>query len=159
MRNLGALIWAVAAALVTLAASSCGVAPSDSRDSTGDGGSSAGGDPSDGGAPLDASSFAFDDVAAGSGCDGASFTCSADLHALLDCNGKVAMACPPDQGCGTGGKCVPACQAAHDNRSTVGCEYLDFDPRSSTDHQCFAMYIVNTWSTEIGITIDFDGQP
>src|SRR5688572_25209493 len=53
--------------------------------------------------------------------------CSGDLHSLLDCNGSVIMTCPPDQGCAAG-KCLPACEAAAANKSSVGCDYLVYPP-------------------------------
>src|SRR5437016_349148 len=49
--------------------------------------------------------------------------CSADLHDVIDCQGNVVFTCPSDQGCFKG-VCEPACDAARDNKSTVGCDYL-----------------------------------
>src|SRR5258708_8316721 len=48
-------------------------------------------------------------------------SCSGDLHSIL-CGSTVKMTCPPDQGCANG-TCIPACDAAVANKSTVGCEY------------------------------------
>jgi hypothetical protein len=140
-----------ACAVLALATYSCGTHTAEFD--TGDGGAGVG----QGAGDADAGSVDFGD-GAGTGCEGAPNHCSSDLHSLLDCNGNVVTRCAADEGCGSGGKCVPACQAAHDNRSTIGCDYLDFDPMSSTNYVCFAVYVVNTWTTEVGITVEFDGQ-
>lgn len=86
-------------------------------------------------------------------------TCSADLHDVLDCNGNVIQTCPADQGCGVGG-CVPACQAATDNKSTIGCDYWAVDPDiiSEGAGACFAAFIANTWGSPVTITVERDGQ-
>lgn len=56
-------------------------------------------------------------------------TCSADLHSVLDCNtSQVVTTCPGDQGCGANGQCVPACDSAKDNKSSIGCEYYAAPP-------------------------------
>src|SRR5258708_1752103 len=47
--------------------------------------------------------------------------CSADLHDVLDCAGKVLQTCPSDQGCADRA-CVPACEAARANESSLGCD-------------------------------------
>src|SRR5258708_1556184 len=43
--------------------------------------------------------------------------CSSDLHSVLDCDNNVITACPPDQGCGPDGMCIPACDSARANQS------------------------------------------
>src|SRR5262245_9556207 len=63
--------------------------------------------------------------------------CSGDLHSVLDCSGTLIRECPPDQGCGTDGTCVPACQSASENHSTIGCEYFAINPPGSGP-LCFA---------------------
>src|SRR5262245_29263778 len=60
-------------------------------------------------------------------CPDATVHCSADLRSMLDCNGNVVSVCPDDQGCGASG-CVPACDAAKANLSSVGCEYYVTEP-------------------------------
>lgn len=86
--------------------------------------------------------------------------CSSDLHSLVDCNGNVVMTCPGDQGC-SGTSCVTACNSASDNKSTFGCDYYVVGPDILFDGAgaCFAAYVVNTWSTPVGLTVDFEGQP
>src|SRR5215472_7921512 len=72
--------------------------------------------------------------------------CSDDLHSVVDCNGKVLMTCPAGQGCSANG-CVPACDSARDNKSSIGCDYYSVDPDVILDGAgaCFAAFIANTW--------------
>ena len=92
----------------------------------------------------------------GSGCQ---THCSADLHSVVDCNGTVISTCPPDQGCGAMG-CVPACQSAQENKSTIGCDYYSVDPDiiQEAAGACFAAYIANTWGSPVTINVDRAGQ-
>ncbi len=85
--------------------------------------------------------------------------CSGDLHEILDQNDNVVKTCPPDQGCGAAG-CVPACEAAAENSSSVGCDYYAVAPDAIVGSRggCFAAYIANTWGGPITITADYDGQ-
>jgi IgGFc binding protein len=85
--------------------------------------------------------------------------CSSDLHSVLDCSGNVIQECPPDQGCGETG-CVPACEAAKHNKSTIGCDYYSVAPDILDDGTgaCFAAFIANTWGSPIGIAIERAGQ-
>jgi hypothetical protein len=85
--------------------------------------------------------------------------CSADLHDVVDCNGNVVTACPPDEGC-TGTTCGEACASADANKSTFGCEFYAVDPDiiSEADGACFAMFIANTWTSPVNITADWGGQ-
>ncbi len=86
--------------------------------------------------------------------------CSADLHDVLDDQGNVVKTCPADQGCGPNGTCVPACDSAKDNKSTIGCEYYSVDPDLVKPAQgaCFAAYIANTWTAPVTITVDRKGN-
>jgi hypothetical protein len=85
-------------------------------------------------------------------------TCSEDLHDVLDCNGNVVATCPPDQGCSSQG-CVPACQSAADNKSTVGCDYLMVPPDTIDEGHgaCYAAFITNTWGIPVTMTLDRGG--
>jgi len=85
--------------------------------------------------------------------------CSADLHNVLDDQGNVVMTCPPDQGCGPNGTCIPACDSATANKSTIGCEYFSVDPDLVKPAQgaCFAAYVANTWTTPVTLTADLAG--
>src|SRR5262245_19373856 len=79
-----------------------------------------GGGTAGGGTGGDAgSTFVSGGTGGSSGCDA---HCSSDLHSLVDCNGNVLMTRPPDQGCSSSG-CVPACDSAKENKSTIGCDY------------------------------------
>ena len=92
----------------------------------------------------------------GGGCEK---TCSTDLHSVLDCTGKVVVECPPTQGCGASG-CVPACDAAKQNKSTIGCDYYSVPPDIIADGEgaCFAAFVANTWGHPISVTVERAGQ-
>ncbi len=83
---------------------------------------------------------------------GCAVTCSGDLHDVVDCNNKVVTACPPDQGC-AGGTCVPACDAAKANKSSVGCDYYAVPATDFTGETCFAVYVANTWGSAVSLTV------
>jgi hypothetical protein len=85
--------------------------------------------------------------------------CSADLHSVVDCNGNVVTTCPPTEGCGAAG-CVPACEAALENKSTIGCDYYAVDPDiiSAAYGACFAAYVANTWNAPVSIGVSRAGQ-
>jgi hypothetical protein len=100
----------------------------------------------------------------GGGC----FKCSADLHSVLDCNDNVVTTCPQDQGCGAGGTCVPACDSASANQSSIGCEYWAVTPdgwsnipeynAGTSDGSCFAAFVTNTWGSPVTVTLEYNGQ-
>ena len=120
-------------------------------------------EPTDGGTGSDSDPFANDGSLFGEGGgDGSacSVTCSSDLHQVLDCNGNVVTTCPDDQGCGAGGVCVPACDSAKVNKSTIGCDYYSVDPDiiSIGNGGCFAAYIANTWNGPVTLTVERNGQ-
>jgi IgGFc binding protein len=101
----------------------------------------------------------YDSGGEGSGCD---THCSADLHDVLDCNNMLLKTCPASEGCGPGGACVPACQSAAANQSTVGCDYYSVVPAGGpdlADGSCFAAYIANTWNGPVTLTVDYLGAP
>jgi hypothetical protein len=105
------------------------------------------------------SSLAITVTGAGGGASCTGPHCSSDLHSLVDCDGHVISTCPADQGCTPTG-CVDACAAAVANQSNVGCEYFAVDPDVVFDGAgaCYAAYIVNTWTTPVTITADYDGM-
>jgi hypothetical protein len=87
--------------------------------------------------------------------------CSSDLHSLVDCNGNVLKTCPPSEGC-SGTSCVPACQAAEDNKSSLGCDYYAVDPDILTGlgggaGACFVAYVANTWDSPVKLSVAYDG--
>ncbi len=85
--------------------------------------------------------------------------CSSDLHSVLDCNENVLKTCPADQGCGATG-CVPACDSAKDNKSTIGCDYYSVDPDiiDAAAGSCFAAFVANTWSAPVTLQVERAGQ-
>ncbi len=107
-----------------------------------------------------------DDAAtdAPTGCD---VHCSSDLHTLLDCNGNVVKTCPADQGC-SGTSCVPACNSATANKSSIGCDYYVptpsvFVPTAGNSGPnpagaCFAAFVANTWTTPVTLSVDYGSQ-
>ncbi|HEY8041784.1 MAG TPA: IgGFc-binding protein [Polyangiaceae bacterium] len=89
--------------------------------------------------------------------------CSSDLHSVVDCDNNVITTCPSDQGC-SGTSCVPACQSAKDNKSSLGCEYYAVDPDIITGigggaGACFVAYIANTWDSPVTISMEYGGTP
>ena len=102
----------------------------------------------------------FGDATTGDGaCEN---SCSADLHSVVDCDGNVITTCPPDQGCGAGGTCVPACQSATVNKSTFGCDYYIVDPDIITGlggagGSCFAAFVTNSWGQPVTLAADWNG--
>ncbi len=89
----------------------------------------------------------------GGGCD---LGCSSDMHAVVDCNGQPVKSCPPDQGC-AGGQCVPACQAAQQSKSSIGCEYYAHNPVTQDGRGCHALFIANTWTAPLTFGGDVGG--
>jgi hypothetical protein len=86
--------------------------------------------------------------------------CSADFHSVLDCNGNVVETCTGTDGCdGKLGTCANACQAAVNNKQSVGCEYYaTFMEISGGASRCFAAFVANTWNTPAQITVERGGQ-
>ena len=90
--------------------------------------------------------------------------CSPDLQAIVDESGNVLEACPPDRGC-AGGVCVPACTAAAQVKSTIGCDFWAPEPPfygngagTTYDGSCYAVFIANTWARPARITVSRGGQ-
>jgi len=122
--------------------------------STGDDGS---GSSSGGSGGSSGSILGGDASGEGGGCN---LSCSSDLHNVIDCNGNVVTMCPASQGCGANAMCVPACQAATANKSTIGCDYYSVDPGTDgeANGSCFAAYIANTWGSPVGIQLEYGGM-
>jgi hypothetical protein len=90
---------------------------------------------------------------------GCSNTCSADLSAILDCNGTVVAQCGADDQCDTTAvACVNACQAAEANHRSVGCDYYATYMEAEISSYCFAVFVANTWTTPAHVTVDYGGQ-
>jgi len=134
----GALIWSCSAGGDT---SNFGTGASSSTSSSGQGG--------DGGLSMNTDG--------GPGCE---THCSGDLHSVVDCNDVVILECPPDQGCGESGQCVPACQSASENASTFGCDFYSVTPAVISEARggCFTVMVANTWNSPITVQADYAGQ-
>ena len=116
----------------------------------------------DGGAPGEEGG-SFEDVSlntdGGPGEAGScGYTCSSDLHQVLDCNNNVVMTCPADKGCAPDGTCVAACDSAKQNKSSVGCDYFAQNPPFFSGGSCFAAFIANTWGSPVKVSVDRGGQ-
>ncbi len=131
------------------------VACSAGQDDAGGGGTdtSTGSQPSTASAGGSTGSFA----AGGGGNGNCGLSCSADLHSIVDCNGGLVTTCPPDQGCASAA-CVPACDAAVANKSSIGCEYYAHNPQTLFGRGCHAVFIANTWNAPITISGEAAGQ-
>jgi hypothetical protein len=91
---------------------------------------------------------------------GCALGCSPDFHNVVDCNGTVLQMCSGTQGCDSSlGTCADACQAAVNNKQSVGCEYYATDMDQFQQNYCFAAYIANTWDTPAHIQVEFAGTP
>jgi len=89
-------------------------------------------------------------------CNG-EITCSGDLSGLA-CDGVPFQSCGPGEMCAEG-QCLPACQAAEINKSTVGCQYYAVNPDVTwSAGACYAAFVANTWSEPVEITVEFNGQ-
>ena len=105
--------------------------------------------------------FNFGDTGNGEGGSCATTHCSSDLHDVV-CDGTnaVVQTCPPDQGCAAG-SCVPACQSASANKTTIGCDYFTLYPDmySSDEGDCLGVYIANTWGSPVTVSVEYNNQP
>ena len=137
-----AFFLAMSGVFVLALPSACGEKNGDSNFSDDDGGSSLG-----------------DAVFGTDSSDCAMMHCSSDLHAVM-CDKKVVGTCPLDQGCANGA-CVPACDAAKANKTTIGCDYYTIAPETGTAYgwqgSCFAMFVANTWGSPITLGLERDG--
>lgn len=89
---------------------------------------------------------------------GCSSKCSSDQHQVLGCDGTVIATCTGLEGCDQStGTCVNACDAAVNNKQSVGCEYYATFMDQFTSNACFAVFVANTWNTPAHITVEYDG--
>lgn len=85
-------------------------------------------------------------------------TCAADLKTIVSCGDMKPLGqCAGDMGC-AGGVCIPACDAASQAKSTIGCDYYSIPPDAWTIGSCFAAFVTNTWSTPMKVTLGWKGQ-
>jgi len=81
-------------------------------------------------------------------------TCSTDLLSVVAC--EKATPCGPGLGC-LKGACVPACEAALAQQSTIGCEYFATIPSDVIISQgsCYAVMIANVWNTPVDLALSW----
>jgi hypothetical protein len=86
--------------------------------------------------------------------------CAPDGRGVVDCAGAVLEACGPMEACSaSSSKCVDACQAAVDDRLSVGCEYhATLMARDNWVVGCFAAFVANTWNEPVHLTVEYDGE-
>ena len=92
--------------------------------------------------------------------------CTDDKTGVIDCNGNVTS-CAPELGCtGATGlenstpQCLPACEAAEKNHSSVGCDYYAVDMDAAMgppSDACFTAFIANTSQGQAHMNIEFNG--
>jgi hypothetical protein len=84
--------------------------------------------------------------------------CSLDLHSVIDEDGGILQACPPDQGCANG-LCVGACQAAAAAHGTLGCDFIVATPSFyAANHPkyfspCHAIFLANDWAANTHVEV------
>jgi hypothetical protein len=94
-------------------------------------------------------------IGQGGACSG---QCSSDLHQVLDCNGLVVQECTGFEGCDMETlTCINACEAAKNNKQSVGCEYWATDMEAYQPTYCFAAFVANTWNTPAHLVVEHSG--
>jgi len=93
----------------------------------------------------------------GGGCQA---SCSVDGGSVLDCYGNVVQTCQALDAC-VGGTCKPACQAAEELKSSVGCRYyaVAMDGFAGAAGGCFTAYVANTFAQPAHLTVTLNGAP
>ncbi len=84
--------------------------------------------------------------------------CSEDLRDVVDCKGELRERCTGALACGSGARCVPACEAAEANRSNIGCSYVVPRVINNGSSGCHALFITNVWSQPAKIDVRYDGE-
>lgn len=84
--------------------------------------------------------------------------CSEDRRRIEGCEGQFIESCDYTDLC-VDAQCVNACQAAHDIRSSVGCEYfaVPMEGYVDADGGCFAVFVANTWALPAHVQISRRG--
>ena len=128
-----------------------GSASTGSLGSGGAGGSGVGGNGGQGGSIITLFEGGFD----GPGCE---LSCSADSALGGRLQRQRGQPCSGTDGCdATTMTCANACQAAINNKQSVGCEYYATDMDQYEPGVCFAAFVANTWNTPAHISVDFAG--
>ena len=103
------------------------------------------------------------DAQNGSGVDATcQWSCSADLHAIVDCHGVTQMTCEGTSACDPQSfVCTDACASAELNKRSIGCDYYatDMELQSTSNNYCFAAIVANTWTTPAKISVRYNGTP
>ena len=150
-----AFLLGLGCAGVVLAAWACGGSNPSGFDPGADGGTGTDAQPNDDGNVFNPTD------GGGDGNPNCATHCSSDLHSVLDCNDTVLTTCPGDQGCAAGA-CVPACDSAKANKTTIGCDYYTVAPETGTGYNwhgnCFAAFVANTWGSPITLGLERGGQ-
>jgi hypothetical protein len=94
-----------------------------------------------------------------SGDAGTCVTCSLDGRQVVTCDGKVLKACDPSLRCG-GGDCLPPCDAARANRSSVGCDYqaVAMAGLGAAFGGCFVSFVANTFDKPVKLSARWGSQ-
>ncbi|MEM6791561.1 MAG: IgGFc-binding protein [Myxococcota bacterium] len=145
---------AVVAGAISCSASGDDDSSSSSSSARGTGG--AGGEAT--GPGVGSSQGGFDLVGAGGNlpCEA---RCSTDLQTVVDCNGNVVETCMGLEGCDASlGACGNACDAAVNNRNSVGCSYYATDMANQNANTCFAAFVANTWGSPARLEVARGGQ-
>ena len=84
--------------------------------------------------------------------------CSPDLSAVIECDGTPTP-CGAGLGC-VAGSCIPACEAARTEQSTVGCEYYPVVPSivNVSAGSCYAVLLANVWNSPAELKLAWGDQ-
>jgi hypothetical protein len=86
--------------------------------------------------------------------------CSADLHAVVDCNDVVVTQCPGSDACDANLLvCTNACAAAESSHRSIGCEYYATSMETFSPGFCFAAFVANTWNAPAHIDVSYQDVP
>jgi hypothetical protein len=152
----GAILVSSLGVLLAQACSATASGSNFDEDDEGGGGQGQGGGSS--GMPAGVGGSLFGDAGLGGG-QSCGSPCSPDFHQVVDCNGNVIQTCSGDQACDSSkGTCANACDAAVNNKQSVGCEYYATFMDQFNPDACFAVFVANTWNTPAHITVEYDGQ-
>lgn len=86
-------------------------------------------------------------------------TCSADGKDVITCTGQVIRHCEAHLRCG-GGTCLPPCDAAKANKSSVGCDYYAkaMLGMGGSFGGCFVAFVANTYDEPMHVDVSFGGK-
>lgn len=82
--------------------------------------------------------------------------CSVDGHDVVDCHGDLLEDCGPGRAC-AGATCMPACDAAAESKSSVGCSFYAHVPNHTRGQGCHAMFVTNVWDAPTTLTGEVNG--